>query len=60
MNGLVSYVKSSENAENAIVVLRCFYETKYPKGTNLTRSLDTIIQSVSSNNFSNITVLFQY
>lgn len=48
INGLVTYVKSSENAENSIKVLHCFFETQCPKGTNLTRSLDTIIQSLSS------------
>ncbi|XP_048746975.2 myb-binding protein 1A-like protein [Ostrea edulis] len=48
INGLVSYVKSSENAENSIAVLQCFYETQYPKGVNLTRSLETIVQSLSA------------
>ncbi|XP_061196291.1 myb-binding protein 1A-like protein [Saccostrea echinata] len=46
MNGLVTYVKSSENTDNSIKVLHCFHETQCPKGANLTRSLETIIQSL--------------
>ncbi|XP_062578911.1 myb-binding protein 1A-like protein [Saccostrea cucullata] len=48
MNGLVAYVKSSENTDNSIKVLHCFHETQCPKGANLTRSLETIIQSLST------------
>ncbi|XP_078335491.1 myb-binding protein 1A-like protein [Crassostrea virginica] len=48
INGLVTYVKSSENAENSIKVLHCFYETQCPKGASLTKSLETIIQSLSA------------